>query len=61
MVNKEVSLMSSPNKTKILIYLIIFAIFDMVIPIPFTAILLIYVLSKKPAWFQNMVTGIYNS
>jgi hypothetical protein len=61
MINKEVSLMSSPNKTQILIYLIIFAIFDMVIPIPFTAILLIHVLLKKPAWFQKMVTGIYNS
>ena len=61
MVNKEVNLMSSPNKTQILIYLIIFAIFDMVIPIPFTAILLIYVLLKKPGWFQKMVTGIYNS
>lgn len=61
MVNKEVSLMSSPNKTQILIYLIILAILDMVIPIPFTAILLIYVLLKKPGWFQKMVNGIYNS
>ena len=59
MVNREVSVMSSPNKTQILVYLIIFAIFDMVIPIPFTAILLIYVLLKKPAWFKNMVNGIY--
>jgi lipopolysaccharide/colanic/teichoic acid biosynthesis glycosyltransferase len=61
MVNKEVSFMSSPNKTKILIFLIILAIFDMVIPIPFTAILLIYILLKKPGWFHQMVTGIYNS
>lgn len=53
--------MSNLNKTKILIYLIIFAIFDMVIPIPFTAILLIYVLLKKPGWFQKIVTDIYNS
>jgi hypothetical protein len=61
MVNKEVSHMSSPNKTQILVYLIILAIFDMVIPIPFTAILLIHVLLNKPAWFQKIVTGIYNS
>jgi hypothetical protein len=34
---------------------------DMIIPIPFTAILLIYVLIKKPEWFKNLVTEIYES
>jgi hypothetical protein len=48
-------------KSKLLICLIIMAIFDMVIPIPFTAILLIYVLSNKPAWFREWVTEIYRS
>ena len=47
------------SNTKILIYLFIFAIFDMIIPIPFTAILLIYVLLDKPLWFKKMVTEVY--
>ena len=47
-----------PNR-KILIYLIVFAIFDTVIPIPLTAIILIYVLLEKPDWFANLVGQIY--
>ncbi|MEJ2168995.1 MAG: hypothetical protein P8X90_26050 [Desulfobacterales bacterium] len=46
---------------RILIYLIIFAIIDTVIPIPLTALLLIYVLTEKPEWFKNLVTRIYNA
>ena len=46
---------------KIIIYLSILALLDMVIPIPFTALLLIYVILEKPAWFRNLVTDIYNS
>lgn len=49
------------TKTIILIYLIIFAIFDMFIPIPFTAILLIYVVSAKPKWFLDLASEIYKS
>jgi len=45
--------------TKILISLIILAVFDIVIPIPFTTILLIYVLVEKPLWFKRMVAEIY--
>jgi hypothetical protein len=48
-------------KTTLLIYLIGFALFDTIIPIPFTAILLIYVLLEKPLWFQNWVNTIYKS
>ena len=47
-------------KTKILIYLILLAVIDAVIPIPFTTILLIYVLFEKPAWFSNLVKQIYS-
>lgn len=46
---------------KILIYLILFAIIDMVIPIPITAIILIYVLLEKPDWFEKLVGEIYQS
>lgn len=47
------------TKTKILIYLIIFAIVDLVIPFPITAVILIYVLFEKPVWFKDYVTDIY--
>jgi lipopolysaccharide/colanic/teichoic acid biosynthesis glycosyltransferase len=47
------------TKTKILIYLIIFAIVDLVIPFPITAVILIYVLFEKPGWFKDYVTDIY--
>lgn len=47
------------SETMILIYLIVFALFDTVIPIPFTAILLIYVLTAKPKWFKDLVRDIY--
>lgn len=49
------------SKTKILIFLVILAILDMVIPIPFTTLLLIYILFEKPPWFKNMVTEIYGT
>ena len=47
--------------TKIMLYLSILALFDMIIPIPFTALILIYVIFEKPAWFRNLVIEIYNS
>jgi hypothetical protein len=46
-------------KNKILIFLIILAIFDTVIPIPFTTIFLIYVLSELPPWFKKMLDEVY--
>jgi hypothetical protein len=46
--------------TKILLYLITFAILDMIIPIPFTALLLIYVILEKPPWFKKLVSDIYD-
>lgn len=48
-------------KTQIVIYLSILALFDLIIPIPFTALMLIYVIFEKPAWFRNLVTDIYKS
>jgi len=48
-------------KTTLLIYLIVLAVLDMVIPIPFTAILLIFVLLEKPPWFRNWVDSIYKT
>ena len=48
------------TKTKTMIYLSILALLDMIIPIPFTALVLIYVVLEKPAWFENLVTEIYS-
>jgi len=48
-------------KTKTLIYLSILGLLDMIIPIPFTALILIYVIIEKPPWFRNLVGEIYNS
>ena len=47
--------------TKILVYLIVLAVLDMIIPIPFTALILIYVILEKPPWFINWVTDIYKT
>lgn len=47
-------------KVKILMVLIILALVDAVIPIPFTTILLIYVLMEKPPWFKKLTIDIYN-
>lgn len=44
-----------------MIYLLILSLLDMIIPIPFTALMLIYVLLEKPPWFIGLVTEIYNS
>jgi hypothetical protein len=49
------------TKTQILIYIIVLAVFDTIIPIPITALVLIHVLYQKPLWFKEWVKEIYNS
>lgn len=49
------------TQTKILLYLIVLALVDTVIPIPITGIILIYVLYQKPGWFRELVNEIYHS
>ncbi len=49
------------TNSKILTYLILFAIIDTVIPVPITAIIMIYVLLEKPDWFEKLVGQIYDS
>ena len=46
-------------KTKLLIYLSILCLLDMAIPIPFAALMLLYVIFEKPRWFKNLVIDIY--
>ena len=49
------------TRTQVLIYLIILGIFDVIIPIPITALVLIHVLFQKPRWFRDWVEEIYQS
>ena len=49
------------TKTQILIYLIILGIFDVIIPIQITALVLVHVLFQKPRWFREWVEEIYRS
>ena len=49
------------TKTKTLIYLSVLALLDMIIPIPFTALILFYVILEKPPWFGDIVDAIYRA
>jgi hypothetical protein len=42
-----------------MIYLIILAVVDMIIPIPIVSLILIYVILERPPWFQNLTQEIY--
>ena len=48
-------------KNQVLIYIIVLAVFDTIIPIPITALVLIHVLYQKPRWFREWVEEIYRS
>lgn len=49
------------TKNQVLIYIIVLAVFDTIIPIPITALVLIHVLYQKPTWFREWVEKIYRS
>ena len=46
-------------KTRLLIALSVIALLDMVIPIPFKALLLLYVVLERPPWFETWTMEIY--
>ncbi len=46
---------------KLIIALVILAVLDMVVPIPFMALMLLYVVLEKPAWFQKRVSALYRT
>lgn len=45
--------------TKLILQLAVFAIIDVVIPIPLMAGLLIYVVITRPSWFLEIVNDLY--
>jgi len=47
--------------TKIVLFLILLGIIDMVIPVPILGLILIYVVAQKPPWFADVVGKIYKS
>ncbi len=47
------------TKTKVLIAVAILAIFDTVIPVPFTALIVIYAMIQKPPWVTRVIQDIY--
>lgn len=47
------------KRSRLLGYLILFAVLDLVIPFPITVSVLIYVLYEKPPWFKELVDGVY--
>ncbi|MBN2010001.1 hypothetical protein JW960_11715 [candidate division KSB1 bacterium] len=47
------------TQNQLLIYLLVLAVLDLVIPFPITAVILIYVIFTKPAWFKQYVDDIY--
>ncbi len=48
------------SRTRYLLWLIGLAVFDIVIPIPLVAGTLIYVLLRRPRWFRDMVSEVYD-
>ena len=49
------------TQTKTLIFLIILGLVDMVIPVPILGLILVYVVTQKPPWFEDLVSEIYKS
>jgi len=47
------------TKHKLLIYIVLIAIVDIVIPIPIMEIILVVVLFRKPGWFKELVDEIW--
>jgi len=47
------------TKTKALIALFILAIFDTVIPVPITALIVIFAILQKPPWALDLARDIF--
>ena len=45
--------------TRLIIYLIPLALIDIIIPIPFTCLLLMYIILERPPWFREYVQQVY--
>ncbi|MGI9301108.1 MAG: hypothetical protein ACR2RB_00145 [Gammaproteobacteria bacterium] len=48
-------------KVKCILALIVLGLVDMIIPVPITAVVLLYVILERPTWFMNAVREIYDA
>ncbi len=49
------------TKTKALIAVGILAVFDTVIPIPITALIVIYAILQRPPWITDLIHEVYGA
>lgn len=49
------------KSTKTLLWLLVLAAFDVVIPFPIVASVLVYVVLARPPWFRELVAEVYAS
>lgn len=47
-------------RSTVLTWLIAIALIDVVIPVPILALVLIWVVLKRPAWFADLVRKVYS-
>jgi hypothetical protein len=48
-------------RSKLAGYLVLFALVDVLLPVPVLALLLGWVLWKRPPWFAEMFHGVYGT
>ncbi len=47
------------QETQLLAYLILLMLADTIIPLPFTAGILLFVVLKRPSWFRELYQQVY--
>jgi len=48
------------TETRLILYLSMFALLDLIILFPITAVILIYVVMEKPDWFKEYFNKLYD-
>ena len=46
-------------RNRLLVHLILFALADVIVPVPLLAVMLIWVVTRRPAWFLEKVQSVY--
>ena len=46
-------------QTNLVLWLVVLALVDVVLPIPILALTMIWVVARKPAWFRRLVRDVY--
>jgi hypothetical protein len=49
------------TETKALITVAILAVFDTVIPVPLTALIVIYAIIQRPRWVTDLIHDVYGA